>query len=203
MEYEKKDLRVTRTRRNIFEAFIQLVNKKEFDAITIQEIADEAMINRTTFYSHFQDKFDLADKVLIRMFEHLGEQENNKLMNKQGQIQLMDIQNSLTFMLKSIRKEAYFFEVILDNIDFDVLKRSFTNLIRTRYNEVFERVRIMEEDMEIPLDVVGEYSASIFLSVVRWWLKSEFVYSEDKLAQLLIKMIGNANLTVLGIEILR
>ena len=56
---KKIDLRVKRTNKMIMEAFIHLVEAKGYDNITIQEIADEAMINRATFYSHFKDKQDL------------------------------------------------------------------------------------------------------------------------------------------------
>ena len=46
---KKIDLRVKRTNKMIMEAFIHLVEAKGYDNITIQEIADEAMINRATF----------------------------------------------------------------------------------------------------------------------------------------------------------
>lgn len=203
MNHEKEDLRVKRTKKSIYEAFIALVNDKGFDAITIQEIADYAMINRTTFYAHFQDKHDLADQILLRTFERLGESKNYELMNENGQIQLTDIHDTITNMLLNIKKEAHFYSLVLDNIDLAVLKRYFTQFIRNQYKDIVKRLKIMEQDMEIPLEVVGEYSASIFLSLIRWWLDHDMEYPEDKLAHLLIKLIGNANLTILGIEILQ
>ena len=59
----KKDLRVIKTDRNIRESFLRLLRSKNFESITVQNILDEALINRTTFYSHFSSKYELAEKI--------------------------------------------------------------------------------------------------------------------------------------------
>lgn len=64
----KTDPRVIRTRRLIMEAFIQILKKKEFKDITINDITTEATINRATFYYHFIDKYDLLDKIMKEEF---------------------------------------------------------------------------------------------------------------------------------------
>jgi AcrR family transcriptional regulator len=46
------------------DSFIELSSKKEFKDITIKDITTEAMINRATFYYHFEDIYDLLEKVL-------------------------------------------------------------------------------------------------------------------------------------------
>ncbi|MEH7225420.1 TetR/AcrR family transcriptional regulator [Bacillus sp. JJ1566] len=60
----KTDPRVLRTRKLIMDSFIDLSGKKEFKDITIKDITTEAMINRATFYYHFEDIYDLLEKVL-------------------------------------------------------------------------------------------------------------------------------------------
>lgn len=64
MTQPKTDPRVLRTRKLIMESFIKLSSKKEFKDITIKDVTVEAMINRATFYYHFEDKYDLLDKTL-------------------------------------------------------------------------------------------------------------------------------------------
>ena len=53
-----------RTRKLIMDAFMELSGKKEFKDITVKDITAEAMINRATFYYHFEDIYDLLEKVL-------------------------------------------------------------------------------------------------------------------------------------------
>lgn len=58
-----EDLRVVKTRRAIEGAMERLLVEKPFDAITVQAILDEALVNRKTFYSHYRDKYDLVRKM--------------------------------------------------------------------------------------------------------------------------------------------
>src|SRR6476659_10614597 len=55
-ETETTDPRILRSRRMLMEALASLLIKKEFEDISIQEIADEATLNRATFYLHYPDK---------------------------------------------------------------------------------------------------------------------------------------------------
>lgn len=64
----KEDPRVLRTRQLIREAFSTLLQKKEFDAITIKDIAQRASINRATFYAHYEDKYALLEEITEQAF---------------------------------------------------------------------------------------------------------------------------------------
>lgn len=65
---EKLDPRVKRTRNLILASFESLVAEKGFDAISVQDVASKAEINRATFYAHFSDKFALLDYAIQKMF---------------------------------------------------------------------------------------------------------------------------------------
>ena len=49
----KKDLRVIKTKKNLYESLIKLMSLKEFEYIKVSDICNEALISRSTFYSHF------------------------------------------------------------------------------------------------------------------------------------------------------
>src|SRR5438477_4624508 len=53
------DPRVKRTRKLLQEALLALLAEKNFDAVTVQDIAERSTINRATFYGHFVDKYEL------------------------------------------------------------------------------------------------------------------------------------------------
>lgn len=54
------DLRVQRTRSSIKAAFLAIRAKKDLERITVTELAELAMINKATFYQHYQDIYDLS-----------------------------------------------------------------------------------------------------------------------------------------------
>ncbi len=63
------DPRVRRTRQLLQQAFIELFQEKGFSAITVQDIAERATVNRATFYAHFADKYALLDSLIREQFQ--------------------------------------------------------------------------------------------------------------------------------------
>ena len=70
---EATDPRVLRSRRMLMEAMARLLIKKEFEDISVQEIADEATLNRATFYLHYPDKNALLQAMTDARFRDLME----------------------------------------------------------------------------------------------------------------------------------
>jgi AcrR family transcriptional regulator len=68
---ESTDPRVLRSRQMLMEALLKLLDRKEFDDISIQEIADEATLNRATFYLHYPDKNALLRAMTATRFRDL------------------------------------------------------------------------------------------------------------------------------------
>lgn len=68
-EEKREDPRVTRTRQLLHQALLGLMMEKSFQAITIQDIADRATVNRVTFYAHFPDKYALLEYSIREMFK--------------------------------------------------------------------------------------------------------------------------------------
>jgi AcrR family transcriptional regulator len=72
-ETETTDPRILRSRRMLMEALARLLMKKEFDDISVQDIADEATLNRGTFYLHYPDKNALVQAMTESRFRGLIE----------------------------------------------------------------------------------------------------------------------------------
>ena len=57
------DLRVLKTKKNIRDAFLELRKKQSLDEIKVNALCEKAMINKTTFYNHYQDIYELAKEL--------------------------------------------------------------------------------------------------------------------------------------------
>jgi AcrR family transcriptional regulator len=68
---ETTDPRILRSRRMLMDALVKLLGQKEFVDISIQEIADEATLNRATFYLHYPDKNALLQAMTAARFGDL------------------------------------------------------------------------------------------------------------------------------------
>ena len=107
MKREKTDLRVLKTRKAIKDAFLTLIQTKGYNRITIQDIADEAMINRNTFYLHYVDIIDLMESLCRDSIDQL-----NVCIN----LEIKDIDEMSEELFASILTET--FKVIETDIEF-------------------------------------------------------------------------------------
>lgn len=64
---KKEDPRITRTKEIIHHAFITTLEKQDYDDITVQDILDNANINRSTFYKHYLNKDHLASDIIEKL----------------------------------------------------------------------------------------------------------------------------------------
>ena len=67
------DPRILRSRRMLMDSMAKLLLQKEFDDISVQEIADDATLNRATFYLHYPDKTSLLQAMTDVRFRDLIE----------------------------------------------------------------------------------------------------------------------------------
>ena len=54
------DLRVIKTKKNIRDAFLELRKKHSVEEIKVNTLCEKAMVNKTTFYNHYQDIYELS-----------------------------------------------------------------------------------------------------------------------------------------------
>ncbi|MCD7805820.1 MAG: TetR/AcrR family transcriptional regulator [Lachnospiraceae bacterium] len=57
------DIRVKKTRESITNAFLELRSRRPLEKITVKELCEKAMINKSTFYSHYTDVYDLSEQL--------------------------------------------------------------------------------------------------------------------------------------------
>ena len=63
MTQKADNLRVKRTKILLREALIALIEERGFDALTIGELTQRAMVSRAAFYRNYRDKYDLVEQI--------------------------------------------------------------------------------------------------------------------------------------------
>lgn len=72
------DPRIRRTRHLLQQALEKLLETKDFESISVQDITEAATLNRATFYDHYPDKFALLECMVARQFYGLLAQRSVK-----------------------------------------------------------------------------------------------------------------------------
>lgn len=92
------NLQYRRTDKAIRQAFIKLCREHSFNKITVADILGEALVSRGTFYQHFQDKYEIAERLqeeVLTEFEKLQQENVSKeRSNNLTQTQINALWNS-------------------------------------------------------------------------------------------------------------
>lgn len=78
-----EDKRITKTKKNLKNTLLELLDEKAFEQVTVKEICERSATSRITFYTHYADKYELLDSIFQ---EYLSSARNeyaelNKLNN--------------------------------------------------------------------------------------------------------------------------
>ena len=65
------DLREKKTKRSIYNAFLELRSKKPLEKITIKELSEKAEISKATFYLHYQDIYELSQQLQLEVLKRI------------------------------------------------------------------------------------------------------------------------------------
>lgn len=71
METTKVDRRVRKTRKQLREGLARLLEKKSIRDIKVKELVEEVDINRSTFYLHYSDIYDMLEKIEEELFQEI------------------------------------------------------------------------------------------------------------------------------------
>lgn len=173
----KKDLRIIKTENNIKNTFIQLINEKDFGSITVQNILDRALINRSTFYKHYADKYDLAETIAQEFLDDFSSLVNIRFTN------IKDFKD-LLYVRDKVYEEFYtqkmsilgLWKIHTDKIHlYDdmhaILKQGYFN---------FSKGHIKENSN---IEYESHITASILLSTLKFVLESKKIYTANELTE--------------------
>lgn len=163
---EHLDLRQRKTRRQLMEALARLLEERPFADISVVDLCQQAMVHRTTFYSHFNDKQEL----LLYLMEQLEQECVETCLPREGaddprQYCLAAAEQALSFfyhrkslyracMAAGVQTKAHILEDCVARELQDRLSRApFDGHLHGRNPEIAAR-----------------FYVGAMLSVIRWWL---------------------------------
>ena len=170
----KIDLRIIKTNKALFEALITLMEQKDFEKIKISDICDQALINRSTFYAHYEDKYDL----LLAMI--------NDLKNNLEDISKNYFMELLKILINHVDEKRETYNSILKN-DKNGIVMDF--LIDVSYRDLTSRLKNDNIIFVIPIDVITKFYIGGIVNIGIDWVKNKDKYSKEELLLYFDKLI--------------
>lgn len=190
---KKDDLRVRRTYKLLSQALMTLLLEKSFEEIFVTDICERAMVHRTTFYKHFEDKCHLLDfcvKELIRNFE--GDEYTPSSSETMKGYYMGLIRKSLEYLAEN--RELLLTGILRagSNSALPMLHRSVNHLIETK---LLDNEKHGFHHM-IPLPIISQYYSGALISAAIWWLENDTPISIDEMVRHIGLLINETNYVV-------
>lgn len=169
----QNDLRIRRTHLLVRNAFLDIMNSKRFEEITVQMIVDQAMVNRATFYRHYMDKYDLALKIIESDFDQLLK-NNPPPPENIGEIRLDLPQPTWVRLFEVLAQKPKLYRVALVEGNDPTFRRTIRQYVETVFGERLKGLLAQKQtNLRIPMEVIIEYTSAAFLGMIVWWLENE------------------------------
>lgn len=153
------------------EVLIDLLHKKSFRKISVNELCESAKISRSAFYANFEDKYQLLSYCLSEKAKEL-----DVLMEHHSP------QEFFLVMLDFIQKEDWFFSNIfgsdlseeLRDILYEFSNQHFTGILKDKVS--------MGLVLPGPIDTVASFYVDGLSSMILYWIRSNYKLPKEELA---------------------
>ncbi len=175
----KKDLRVVKTQNILYRTLLDLMKEKTFEEIKVSDICNQALINRSTFYAHYNDKYELLAEFIQELKNSLtGELKKNKNISNTKEYYLEMIKLFLDHIEE--KRESYLAIMIHNrnsitmDIIYDVLDHDITSHLQ-QDNSL--------DKNQIPRSIIAKFYIGAVVNVGMEWLKSGNQYTKENMIE--------------------
>lgn len=165
----KEDLRVLKTKDNIYQGMLKLLTKYSFKEITVNMLCSECRINKTTFYRHYLDKYDLVEQATQNLLTEFQDVSHLfKIAIKQDQL------NSLLNFFDKHKEELLILESKILPI----------NIFQDMYTILSDAVSQLFTSHTLNQGLIKLYSSLIannILVTIKWYHKEAVDLSREEL----------------------
>ena len=157
------------------EAFMELLEEKDFEYISVKEICERDGVNRSTFYLHYETIGDLLEESVSYMNEHFLEYFSRKEQSIVGRIDVADM-NELYLVtpdylipyLKYIKEHQKFFLTAMKRSNTLRLADTYHRMFKRVLNPIMDRFSISEKEKKYLLS----FYMNGILAVIKTWISS-------------------------------
>ncbi|EJL22668.1 TetR/AcrR family transcriptional regulator [Brevibacillus sp. BC25] len=160
--------RIQKSRQAIMDAFMRLMSEKEFESITINQIAVEANVNRGTVYLHFADKYDLREQCIAAQINQLL----RHCMSGDDLLHLPS-KTALLHSFEYLEQHASFYSLMLKSKGSTVFRNQMETMFGENLSEYLDSINL---DKEINRDITVQFLTSATVGILEWWIIRSMPY---------------------------
>ena len=203
----KVDRRILRTKQALREALFQLLQQKEYDEITVEEITDLANIGRATFYLHYKDKEDLLLEEIsnrvdsrAKMIYDLSQAKWLPPFENRDELRIAleekGVFGPIRYLFQHIYDNSEFYSILLKNSNSGKISERIRTIIIEGVSNFLNNMIAndkLELTKDIPIDVIAAYFSGALLSSISMWMDQGMKYTPQEMSDHFYQLFVNGS----------
>jgi len=170
------DARQVRTRRNLLDALLRLLERRPFEQVTIREIAQQAEIGYATFFRHYPSKEALLHDLAAGQIRELLARALPILLEK-------DSRQSCIALFNYVAEHRTLWSALLTGGAAGTLKQEFTDQARRIAQDQGTGGGLIPDDLRVV------FSVSATIEILAWWLQQDVGLDVERMAEILDRLV--------------
>jgi len=178
MTQSASNLRVRRTQKLLREALIELIEERDFEALTIGQITERAMVSRAAFYRNYQDKYDLVEQIF--------EEAMSALLNAVGELGREHPPEIWVKFFEHIAQYERLYRALLGRKGSPwfvrKMRESLAGLVKERGHHPHRPDASARPVHTFADEFVPDLVSTMFVEAITWWLEQGRPYTPKEIA---------------------
>ncbi|ATI82116.1 MULTISPECIES: TetR/AcrR family transcriptional regulator [Sphingobium] len=170
------DARQLRSRRQLLDAMLHLLETRPYDQVTIREVAREAEVGYATFFRHYPSKDALLHDLAAGQIADLLQRALPILFAD-------DARQSCMTLFAYVAERRALWSAFLTGGAATMLKQEFTDQARQLAQQRPHDAGWLPDELRIV------FAVSATVEILAWWLQQEPDYPLDRMAEILDRLV--------------
>lgn len=188
----KNESKYFNTAKKMDDALLKLLEKKDYEYITIKEICSMAGVNRSTFYLHYENTNDLlkeaSDYIIDNFLSYFSANRSKVIIDYQNS-KLEDLlfitPEYLTPYLTYVKENQRVFKTCLKHLNSLNFNTMYNNMFQAIFNPLLGRFNFPENEREYIL----KFYLTGITAIVMEWLQKECQDSIEDISKIIIDCV--------------
>ncbi|MGR3762845.1 TetR/AcrR family transcriptional regulator [Rossellomorea sp. NS-SX7] len=180
------DRRIKKTKKSIKEALFKFAVIKGMENVTVQDIIDEADINRATFYYHYKDKYNLFQEIVDETLEGLV---NDVVIQQETQSFADIIYSPALAAFEHVDRYKDVYKIIISKKGLPELRWKMLDTLKSSVRKNIDLIQDGRFDISVEKDFLVNFIAGALLALIIDWIESDSPNEPSVMADQLVRVM--------------
>ncbi|MDD6826404.1 MAG: TetR-like C-terminal domain-containing protein [Oscillospiraceae bacterium] len=183
---EHRDRRIRKTEEQLVKGLTKLMKTKSIKDITVRELADEVDINRSTFYLHYKDIFDMVEQIENKLVSNFLNTLDELNKNRITENTLLDFLNDTYNVIYS---NSDICAVMLGPNGDIQFQKKIRDIIYTKIYEIIKNIMNKSGASDDEIAITTGYFITGIVGIIELWLHDLSLGTPEHMAEISVKLI--------------